>query len=379
MAWNEPPRGEDPWKKGNGRNQPPDIDEVVKNLQKQLKGLFGGGGSSGNKSSGGQGSFGFGMLLVIALAVWAFSGFYKIDEAERGLVLRLGEYTKTTLPGLHWRPRGIDTVEIINVTNLRSSNYQQSMLTADENIVELSITVQYRIADAQAFVFNVRDPELTLQEISESAIREIVGQRLLDFVLGEGRDEIAQQTRELAQATLDAYGTGIEVYVVNLLDAQPPNPVQPAFADAIKAREDEERLKLEAEAYANDRLPRARGAAQRRLAEAEAYRSRVVADAQGDTARFLQLLGEYEKEPAVTRQRLYLETMEDVYGNTNKVILDADGNGSLMYLPIDKLIQQQADGSALRRVPQESPSRSDTPSSRDEGSRRGSSRSRGER
>ena len=376
MAWNEPGKGEDPWKNRNGRNQPPDIDEVVKNLQRQLRGIFGGGGDGSGKGSGQSGSFGIGMLIVVGLVVWLLAGLYKVDAAERGVVLRFGEYAKTTLPGLHWRPRGIDTVDIINVDNLRSRDYKQSMLTADENIVELSITVQYRIANPEDFLFNVRDPDLTLQEVSESAVREIVGQRQLDFVLGEGRDEITEQTRLLAQTTLDNYGTGIEVYIVNLLDAQPPDEVQAAFADAIKAREDEERFKLEAEAYSNDILPRARGLARRSIEEAEAYRSQVVESAGGDASRFLQLMGEFEKAPEVTRQRLYLETMEEVFGDTNKVLIDAQGSGSLMYLPIDKLMQQQ----------QRTPSNLNAPSTQSDSAllqrndgRRSSSRSRGER
>ncbi len=374
MAWNEPGKGEDPWKNRNGRNQPPDIDEVVKNLQRQLKGIFGGGDGSG-KGSGQGGSFGIGMLLVVALVVWVLAGLYKVDAAERGVVLRFGEYAKTTLPGLHWRPRGIDSVDIINVDNLRSRDYKQSMLTADENIVELSITIQYRVANPEEFLFNVRDPDLTLQEVSESAVREIVGQRQLDFVLGEGRDEITEQTRLLAQTTLDSYGTGIEVYIVNLLDAQPPDEVQAAFADAIKAREDEERFKLEAEAYSNDILPRARGLAKRRLEEAEAYRSELIETATGDASRFTQLMAEYLKAPGVTRQRLYLETMEEVYGDTNKVLIDAQGSGSLMYLPIDKLIQQQQRTPSSLNAPS---SQSDSSLQRDN-ARRSSSRSRGDR
>lgn len=332
MAWNESGKGKDPWKGSNGEQGPPDLDEVVRNLQRKLTGMFGGGG----------GSFAsLGLVAIILVLGWLATGVYKIDEAERGVIMRFGEFTETTMPGLRWHlPWPVESVEKVNVSKIRSFPNKSLMLTADENIVDVDLTVQYRAADANAYLFNVRDPEQTLKDVAESAIREVVGKSGMDFVLGEGRSEIAQRTRKLIQETLDQYGTGIEVTSVNVRDAQPPEQVQAAVEDAIKAREDKERFRLEAEAYSNDILPRARGEAVRRLEEAEGYKEQVVADAQGETARFLALLTEYEKAPQVTRQRLYLQTIEAVLKDANKVIIDVQNGNSLMYLPLDKLIEQ---------------------------------------
>jgi membrane protease subunit HflK len=273
--------------------------------------------------------------------VWLFSGLYKIDEPERGVVLRFGRYVKTADPGLQWRiPWPVDQVVRVNVANIERFPYSTRMLTADENIVQVDLAVQYRLAEPRAVVFNVRDPVETLQEVSESAIREIVGANELDFILREGRAEIVRKTKELVQVSLDNYGTGIEVTSVNLQDANFPSQVQEAVQDAIKAREDKDRLALEAEAYRNDIVPRARGAAARIVAEAEGYRERVIADAEGNASRFLALLEEYSQAPEVTRERLYLESIEEIYKNSNKVIMDASGTGNLLYLPIDKLLER---------------------------------------
>ncbi len=337
MAWNEPGKGQDPWKSGNGEQGPPDLDEVVRNLQRRLSGMFGGG-----KGSGTSGSFaGLGLILMAIFVAWLGTGIYKIDEAERGVIMQFGKYSEITMPGLRWHlPWPIEKVEKVNVSKIRSFPNKTVMLTADENIVDIDLTVQYRAADANAYLFNVRDPDQTLNDVSESAIREVVGKSGMDFVLGEGRTEIAQRTRTLIQETLDQYGTGIEVTSVNVRDAQPPEQVQAAVEDAIKAREDKERFRLEAQAYANDILPRARGQAVRRIEEAEAYKQQVVADAQGEADRFLKLLAEYQKAPQVTRQRLYLQTVEAVLKDANKVIVDVPDGNSLMYLPLDKLIEQ---------------------------------------
>ena len=332
MAWNESGKGQDPWKGGDGEQRPPDLDEVVRNLQRKLGSIFGGGGGN---------VVGLGLIAIVLILGWLATGVYKIDEAERGVIMRFGQFTETTMPGLRWHlPWPIESVDKVNVSKIRSFPNKSLMLTADENIVDVDLTVQYRAADANSYLFNVRDPDQTLKDVSESAIREVVGKSGMDFVLGEGRSEIAQRTRTLIQETLDQYGTGLEVTSVNVRDAQPPEQVQAAVEDAIKAREDKERFRLEAQAYANDILPRARGEAVRRLEEAEGYRQQVVADAQGETARFLALLTEYEKAPQVTRQRLYLQTLEGVLKDSNKVIIDVEGGNSLMYLPLDKLTEQ---------------------------------------
>ncbi|CAN5302132.1 FtsH protease activity modulator HflK [soil metagenome] len=372
--------GRDPWGKRRGEPGPPDLDKIVKDLQRKLAGLF--GGSRGGRNGGGSGSTGMGMpliivLLVLGLLAWTLTGVYRVDAAERAVVLRFGEYQATTLPGLHWHlPIPIETVEKVNVSQTQDYQYQTRMLTADENIVALDMVVQYRNADPEAFVFNVREPEATLQEISQSAIREIVGQNNMDFIIGEGREGIALRTQRLIQNTLDSYETGIDVLVVNLLDANFPTQVQEAVRDAIKAREDKVRLELEAQAYANDIVPRARGAAASQLESAAAYRARIIAEAEGEANRFLQLLAEYEEAPEVTRERLYLETLERVLGRSKKVYLDADGSGNLIYLPIDKLLERQ-DAPAAREGARREPGNrqsefDDAPAARDNPRTRGS-------
>lgn len=358
MAWNEPGRGgKDPWgdKGGNGSGRrggnQPDLDELVRNLQRKFSGLFGGGSGGGKSGASGNGSAITLILVLLALA-WLGSGLYQIDAAETGVVTRFGAFETTTPPGLHWHlPWPIEKVEKVNIAEIARFPYQTLMLTKDENIVTIDVTVQYRRADPVAYSFNVRNPDQTLADVTESAIREVVGKNGLDFILGPGRAQVAQQTKELVQSTLTAYGTGVEVTSVNLQDANFPEPVQPAVRDAIKAREDRERLELEAQKYANEILPRARGEAARRLENAEAYKAEVIAEAQGETARFVQLLEEYAKAPGVTRERLYLQAMERVLGSTSKVLVTAEGSNNMMYLPLDQLLKQSkqaqnnADGS----------------------------------
>lgn len=340
MAWNESGGNRNPWDRGSGNQGPPDLDALIRKYGRRLSSLFGGGGGGSGDGGDEIGRIGLIVMVVIAVAVWLLSGFYKIDEPERGVVLRFGEYHRTARPGLQWRiPWPVDEVLRVNVTNIERFPYKTRMLTADENIVQIDLAVQYRLSDPRAVLFNVRSPTDTLQEVSESAIREIVGANDLDYILREGRAEVAQLTKELIQVSLDNYETGIEVTSVNLQDANFPTEVQDAVQDAIKAREDKDRLALEAEAYRNDVVPRARGAAARLVAQAEAYRERVIADAEGNSSRFLALLEEYQKAPEVTRERLYLETVESVYGNSSKVILDAEGSGNLLYLPLDRLMQ----------------------------------------
>jgi modulator of FtsH protease HflK len=347
MAWNEPGKGGNPWNSGGRKDGPPDLDKVVRDLQQKISGIFGGRGGSG--SSGGSGGrmagAGLGLIGGAAVVLWALSGFYQVDEAERGIVLQFGAFHEVTMPGLHWHiPYPIQRVEKVNVAQVGSFTHSTRMLTADENIVSVDLRVQFRRADARAFLFNVRSPEETLGEVTETAIREVVGKSNLDFVLTEGRAEVASRTREIIQATLDSYGAGIEITSVNLEDSNFPSQVEAAVQDAIKAREDRERLALEAEAYANDVVPRARGNAARLIQSAEAYREQVIAEAEGEGDRFLALLAEYQRAPGVTRQRLYFETMEQVLGGANKVLIDTQGSGTLMYLPIDELIKRSGSG-----------------------------------
>lgn len=342
MSWNEPGGGNrqrDPW---GGKDQgPPDLDEALKKLQDQLNGLF--GGRSGGGSSKGAGSL-IGIVAIIAFTVWGLMGLTQIGEQERAVVLRLGEYSRTAQPGLFWYPRGIDTISRVNITQVRSAQFRETMLTQDENIVDVSMSVQYVIDDPKDFVLEVRDPERSLQHAAQSALRHVVGDSSMGLVLTEGRAAIAVQVRERLQQYLVNYTTGINVQKVNIDDASPPSQVQEAFDDVIKAREDEERVKNEAESYANGIVPEARGRAQRMKEEAEAYRQQVIAKATGEAQRFDQLLNEYEKAPEVTRERLYIDALESVLANTNKVMVDVEGGNNVMYLPLDKLAPAAASG-----------------------------------
>ena len=346
MAWNEPGKGGNPWNSGGRKEGPPDLDKVVRDLQRKISGIFGGrggGSGSGGSSGGAVAGAGLGLIGAAAVVLWALSGFYQVDEAERGVVLQFGAFHEITMPGLHWHiPYPIQRVEKVNVAQVGSFTHSTRMLTADENIVSVDLRVQFRRTDARAFLFNVRSPEETLGEVTETAIREVVGRSTLDFVLTEGRAEVAARTRDIIQATLDSYGAGIEITSVNLEDSNFPSQVEAAVQDAIKAREDRERLALEAEAYANDVVPRARGNSARLVESAEAYREQVIAEAEGETDRFLALLTEYQRAPEVTRQRLYFETVEQVLGGASKVLLDAQGSGTLLYLPIDELIKRSS-------------------------------------
>jgi membrane protease subunit HflK len=286
--------------------------------------------------------------VVVLAAIWAFSGLYTVDAAERGVILRFGKHVATTMPGLRWHlPWPIETKQIVNIQTIESFAEQTRMLTSDENMVDINMEVQFRRASPLDYAFNVNRPEETLKEVSESAIREVIGRSKLDGVLESGRQEIVARTIELIQRTLDAYKVGLEVTAVNLQDVKVPNEVAPAQQDAIKAREDRDRLSLAAQAYSNDLIPRARGAGVRQVQEAQAYRARKIANAEGEANRFLALLDEYQQAPAVTRERLYLETIERVLASSKKVVLDtrSGGAGNMIYLPIDKLLEQS------RRVP----------------------------
>ena len=349
MAWNESGNGKNPWDNGRGNDGPPDLDKIVREWQQRINSMFGGSKKSGGNGDSPDSSAGgplVALLLIVVAGAWAFTGFYTVDNAERGVLLRFGGYAGTTQPGLRWHvPWPVEDVLIVNVAGVNKYNQQTRMLTADENIVEVDLVVQYLRSDPVALLFNVRDADGTLNDVSESAIREVIGQYSMDFVLLEGRAQIAQETKEVIQTALDEYGAGIVVTTVNLQDVNFPGQVEAAVQDAIKAREDKERVAFEAQSYANDIVPKARGESARRLLDAEGYKDRVIADAQGETSRFDQLLTEYEKAPRVTRDRLYIEAMEFVYGNSNKVLLDAEGSGNMLYLPVDKLIEQRSSGS----------------------------------
>ena len=341
MAWNEPGGGNkpnDPW--GGGDQGPPDLDEALRKLQQRLGGLFGGrrGGSGGG---GGGGSLSGAMLGLVAaglFVVWALMGFYQVDEQERAVVLRFGSYQSTAMPGLHWNPPLIDEVIKVNTTKVRAAGLREVMLTQDENIVEVSMSVQYVIDNPQDFVLQVRDPEVSLQHAAQSALRHVVGGTTMDLALTEGRAAIAFDVRDRLQQYLDDYTTGIRVSTINIDESKPPAQVQGAFDDVIKAREDEERVKNEAQSYANGIVPEARGRAQRMMEESNAYRDQVIARAQGEAQRFEQLLAEYEKAPDVTRERLYIDTVQTVFANTNKVMVDVDGGNNVLYLPLDKMV-----------------------------------------
>jgi membrane protease subunit HflK len=356
MAWNEPGGGnKDPWGGGGrgGDDQgPPDLDEVVRKLQERLGGLFGGGkqppgGPSGggpiNLPGGNLSSRAIGIIAGILVVIWLATGIYIVEPAERGVVTRFGKYVDTTGPGPHWRiPWPIESVVKVNVDEISTFSHSASMLTQDENIVDVELTVQSRIQDAADYLFQVQDPESTLRDATVTVVRVTVGGSKLDFVMTEGRGAVAVTIKERIQALMNQYRTGLEVTAVNMQPAKPPEEVKAAFDDAIKAREDKERLENQAEAYSNEIIPQARGEAARIIADARAYRDQVIAKSEGETSRFTAMLQQYQLAPEVTRQRLYLETMEQVIGASSKVILDVeDGGNSLMYLPIDQLMKQR--------------------------------------
>ena len=354
MAWNEPGGGRDndPWG-GGGKNQgPPDLDEALKKLQERLNKIFGGG--NGNRGNSGGGGFQLSpsalvVLAVLAVSVWGLFGFYQVDQQERAVVLRLGQYYQTVMPGLRWNPPLVDEVNVINVTKVRAASSRGQMLTEDENIVDIAVSVQYTVANPSDFLLKVKSPELSLEHALESALRHVVGSSRMDQVITEGREEVARDTQERLQAYLNTYQSGIQVAKVNIDDAQPPSQVQDAFDDVTRAKEDRERLKNEAEAYANGIIPEARGKAQRQLEEAQGYKEQVIANAQGQAQRFSQLLAEYKKAPKVTRERLYIDAIQEVYSESTKVMVDVEGGNNMMYLPLDKLM----DSSASARQPRD--------------------------
>jgi len=359
MSQNDPQWG----RRNNSGGEPPDLDEVLQRLLAPLRRLTGGGRPA---AGGGPGAAGIALIAGIIVLVWVATGFYIVDESARGVVTRFGRYAETTTPGLRWHlPYPVEQVEVVNISqvrtlelgyrgNVRSKVLKESlMLTDDENIVDLQFAVQYVLKSPEDFIFNNRSPEESVLQAAETAIRETVGKSKMDFVIYEGREQVARDAQTLMQQILDRYKTGVAISRVTMQSAQPPEQVQAAFDDAVKAGQDRERQKNEGEAYANDVVPKARGMASRLLEEANGYQQSVIAKAEGDASRFSALLAEYRKAPAVTRERLYIETMQQVYANTTKVLVDQkQGSGSLLYLPLDKLIAASAAGAS---VPSPSP------------------------
>jgi modulator of FtsH protease HflK len=358
------PQDQDNRRPGGRQDGPPDLDELWRDFNSRLNRLFGkkggnGGGPRGPVGGGNGGPSmenagkGFTAVVVVAVLVWLASGFYIVQEGREGVVLQFGKYHHTSMPGFQWRlPYPIQSHEVVNSSQVRivEVGYRNDvkskvlrealMLTEDENIIDIQFAVQYRLKDAGDYLFNTIDPDESVKMAAETAIREVVGRSKMDFVLYEGREQIALNTAEVIQEILDKYGTGILVSSVTVQGVQPPEQVQAAFDDAVKAGQDRERLKNDGEAYANDVIPRARGNAARLREEADGYRARVVAQSEGDSARFKAILTEYEKAPKVTKDRLYIDAMQEIYTNVTKVIVDSKGNSQLLYLPLDKLIEK---------------------------------------
>lgn len=355
MASNDPGWG------GKNNDGPPDLDEIMRDMTRRLNALFGQGKKgpqpASQPPSSSQVSPGGGMIAALIAVIWLASGFYIVDQGKRGVVLRFGKHVETTMPGPRWHmPYPIESVEVINLEQVRTIEvgyrgageggpgrsrelHESLMLTDDENIIDLQFAVQFNLKNAEDFVFNNRDPETAVRGTAETAIREIVGKSRMDFVLYEGRAEIAARAKQLMQEILDRYQSGIHIVSVTMQNAQPPEQVQAAFDDAVKAGQDLERQKNEGQAYSNDVIPKARGNAARLMEEANGYKQRVINEAQGNASRFSQVLTQYEKAPQVTRQRLYLEAQEQILSNTSKIVVDQkSGSGNMLYLPLDKLI-----------------------------------------
>ena len=335
MAWNEPGGGKDPWGGNRGNDGPPDIDEALNKLKEKFA-AFGGGSGGGAGSSKGL----LPVALIALAIIWGLLGVYQVDEKEQAVVLRLGKYSETMDSGLKWNPPLVDSVTIVRVTEERQYSARGLMLTQDENIVEISLTVQYNIANAKDFVLNIKDPETSLKHATDSALRHVVGSTGLDGVISTGREQVAVNTAEKLQDLLNVYSSGIKVVKINIEEARPPTEVKAAYDDVIKAREDLERLVNEAQAYSNGIIPEARGEAQRLREEAEGYLSQVVSKSQGEAKRFTTLLAEYKKAPEVTRERLYIDAIEQVMSNSTKILMDTEGGNNMLYLPLDKLVQQ---------------------------------------
>jgi membrane protease subunit HflK len=354
MAWNEPggPKNNDPWGNKNNNDQgPPDLDEVIKNLNEKVSKLFGRTGGGGADDGGKRRGFSqpptliIGIVIVLLVVIWTMAGIYTVDQGKQAVITQFGSYHATEGAGIQWYAPVIQQYQIVDVSASRSLNlggntHEAMMLTKDENIVDIKVAVQFKVSHADQFLFNVKEPGLVLRQVSESAVREIVGKNNMDFILTEGRSAIAGDIGALAQKILDRYKTGLLITKFTLQSAKAPPQVQDAFEDVNAAREDKERFVNEAQAYNNDVLPKARGIAARQVAEAQAYEAKVVAEAEGDVSRFLSILREYEKAPQVTRDRLYIDALENVYANSTKIMVDTSSSNNLMYLPLDKLMQK---------------------------------------
>ncbi|TRW49044.1 FtsH protease activity modulator HflK [Aliidiomarina halalkaliphila] len=358
MAWNQPGnsgKDKDPW--GNnqgGRDQgPPDLDEALRSLMSKL-GLGGGkggqGGSGGSTTSGIPGKV-VGFALVLVAVIWFIAGFYTVREAERGVIQRFGAYHAEVTSGLHWRPYFIDQVTNVDVNNVFRQETGGFMLTEDENVVRVELAVQYRVANARAYLFNVENPDSSLSQITDSALRYVIGHNTMDNILTVGREEIRQQTWEIIDRLIERYDVGLRVIDVNFLGARPPEEVREAFDDAIRAQEDQERFVREAEAYAREIEPTARGRVRRLQQEAQAYKEQMVLRATGEVARFNELLPQYQAAPEVTRQRIFLETLERIYADNAKIFIDVDGSNNMMYLPLDKILEQHGRSRAGQNLP----------------------------
>jgi modulator of FtsH protease HflK len=352
MAWNEPGNNDkDPWKNKGGKNQgPPDLDELLKDLSNKVGGIFGGKSSGGGNSAGrGFSGIGISLILIIAIVVYAFSGFYTIKEAEKGIVLRFGQYAGMVEPGLRWQWTFAERVIPVDVQTTRDLPASGFMLTEDENVVRVEMQIQYRVANPRNYIFSVTNADDSLNQALDSALRFVIGHSKMDDILTSGREQVRQAVWKELERIIEGYNLGLMIVDVNFKDARPPEEVKDAFDDAIAAQEDQVRYLREAEAYARGIEPRARGRVKRMEQEALAYKQQILLDAQGEVARFNKILPEYQAAPEVTRQRLYIATMEKVYSNTSKVMVDVDGGNNMMYLPLDKIMQQQTP--ATRLVP----------------------------
>ena len=351
MSWNGN-GNKDPW----GRNEgPPDVDEVIKKFKERINSFFGGSKGQGGKSFS---SKNFITLFIVLFLLWIGFGIYQVEQAERSVILRLGKYVETKGPGLHWNPVFIDSWQKVDIVRVKPHKHTGLMLTKDENIVDVTVSVQYQVTEPEKYLLAIscadadfcssRDKtKNTIAQATESSLRHVIGSSIMDDALTTGREEIAQMVQVRLQEYLDLYQSGLQVVIVNIEDSSPPDQVQEAFDDVIKAREDEVRVRNEAETYANGLVPEARGEAQKMIQEAQAYREQVIAEAEGDASRFSLLLGEYIKAPKVTRNRLYLEAVQNVMSNSTKVMVDVEGGNNILYLPLDKIAQSSRQDEAI--------------------------------
>lgn len=349
MAWNEPGRGDknqNPWgKKRSDAGGPPDLDEVFKSLQRRLRSLF--GKSTNNGASPSDPDSGkinvqlwFGIILGGLVVLYLASGFFMVSSYEQGVVTRFGKYDRTVNSGLHWLPRFMENVQLVNTENLKSSRHSGWMLTKDENIILVEMEVQYRTIDAEKYLFNVAAPDMVLSQAADSALRQVIGDSITDDVLTNKKQQIAEAIKELLIDTLKLYDAGFYIEAVNFRDSRPPDDVKDAFDDVTKSREDRERLKLQAEAYSNTIIPEAEGAAQKIMAEAEAYKEQVVLAAIGETQRFNLILPGYLRSPQVTKTRMYMDAIEEVLTNTTKIVINGNAGNNMIYIPLDKIMEK---------------------------------------